>query len=112
MPGVDIKKDDTVKVIAGKDIGHQGRVVRVVPDKGKVLVEGAGRAKKHTRTGAKRSKGSTQALQQGGIIDMEQLIDISNVLVVCRTCNKATRVGHRIDAGHKSRMCRKCGADL
>jgi len=111
MPGVDIKKDDTVKVIAGKDLGHQGRVVRVDPDKRKVLVEGAARAKKHTRTGGKKSR-SGQQLQQGGIIDMEQLIDISNVQVICKTCNKPTRVGHRIDAGHKSRMCKKCGADL
>jgi large subunit ribosomal protein L24 len=111
MPGVDIKKDDTVKVIAGKDLGHQGRVVRVDPDKRKVLVEGAGRAKKHTRTGSKRST-SGQTLQQGGIIDVEQLIDISNVQVVCKTCNKATRVGHRVDAGHKARICKKCGADL
>jgi large subunit ribosomal protein L24 len=78
MPGVDIKKDDTVKVIAGKDIGHQGRVVRVDPDRGRVLVEGAGRAKKHTRTGQKRST-SGQTLQQGGIIDVAQLIDISNL---------------------------------
>jgi large subunit ribosomal protein L24 len=112
MPGVDIRKDDTVKVISGKDVGHQGRVVRVDPVKGRVLVEGAARAKKHTRTGAKRSKGSTQALQQGGIIDMEQLIDISNVQVVCRTCNRATRVGHRVESGNKFRVCRKCGADL
>ena len=112
MPGVDIKKDDNVKVISGKDVGHQGRVVRVDPSKGKVLVEGAARAKKHTRTGAKRSKGSTQALQQGGIIDMEQLIDISNVQVVCKTCNKATRVGHRMESGNKFRTCKKCGADL
>ena len=112
MPGVDIKKDDTVRVISGTDLGHQGRVVRVDPVKGRVLVEGAARAKKHTRTGAKRSKGSNQALQQGGIIDMEQLIDISNVQLVCKTCNKATRVGHRIEAGSKARVCKKCGADL
>ena len=50
-------KGDTVKVIAGKDVGHQGRVVHVDPRKGKVLVEGAGRARKHTRTGSKRSTG-------------------------------------------------------
>jgi large subunit ribosomal protein L24 len=111
MPGVDIRKDDTVKVIAGKEVGHQGRVIRVDPRKGRILVDGAGRARKHTRTGSKRSA-SGQALQQGGIIDMEQPIDISNVQVVCKTCNKATRVGHRVDDGHKARMCKKCGADL
>jgi len=111
MPGVDIKKDDTVKVIAGKDVGHQGRVVRVDPDKGRVLVEGAARAKRHTRTGSKRST-SGQQLQQGGIIDMEQLIDISNVQLVCKSCGKATRVGHREESGSKFRVCKKCGADL
>jgi large subunit ribosomal protein L24 len=112
MPGVDIRKDDTVKVIAGKDLGHQGRVVHVDPRKGRVLVEGAARAKKHTRTGSKRST-SGQSLQQGGIIDMEQMIDISNVQVVCKTCNKSTRVAHRVDDdGHKARVCKQCGADL
>jgi large subunit ribosomal protein L24 len=111
MPGVDIRKDDTVKVIAGKELGHQGRVIRVDPRKGRILVEGAGRARKHTRTGSKRST-SGQTLQQGGIIDMEQLIDISNVQLVCKTCNKPTRVGHRVDEGHKARVCKKCGADL
>jgi large subunit ribosomal protein L24 len=111
MPGVDIRKEDTVKVIAGKDVGHQGRVVRVDPRKGLVLVEGAGRARKHTRTGSKRST-SGQTLQQGGIIDMEQPIAISNVQVVCKTCNKPTRVGHRVDSGHKARVCKQCGADL
>ena len=112
MPGVDIKKDDTVKVISGKDLGHQGRVVRVDPVKRKVLVEGAARAKKHTRTGAKRSKGSTQALQQGGIIDMEQMIDISNVQVVCNSCGKASRVGHRMEGDVKVRFCRRCESEL
>ena len=112
MPGVNIKKDDTVKVIAGKDLGHQGRVVRVDPVKRRVLVEGAARARRHTRTGSKRST-SGQQLQQGGIIDMEQLIDISNVQIVCRACGRPTRVGHRVEVdGTKVRICRKCGEDL
>jgi large subunit ribosomal protein L24 len=111
MPGVDIKKDDTVKVISGKDAGHQGRIVRVMPDKGRVMVEGAARAKKHTRTGAKRST-SGQRLQQGGIIDTELFIDISNVQLVCKSCNRATRVGHRVEDGVKTRVCKHCGAVL
>jgi large subunit ribosomal protein L24 len=110
MPGVDIKKDDTVKVISGKDVGHQGRVIRVIPDRGRVLVEGAARAKKHTRTGSKRSVSGTR-LQQGGIIDTELAIDISNVQLVCRSCNRATRVGHRVEDGVKTRVCKRCGAD-
>jgi large subunit ribosomal protein L24 len=111
MPGVDIHKDDTVKVIAGKDVGHQGRVIRVVPDRGRVLVEGAARAKRHQMTRGKRSASGSQ-LQQGGIIDKELFIDISNVQIVCKTCSRATRVGHRVDSGVKVRVCKKCGAEL
>jgi large subunit ribosomal protein L24 len=112
MPGVDIKKDDQVRVMNGKSRGHQGRVIRVLPREGRVMVEGAAMAKKHTRTSGKRSA-SGQALQQGGIIDTEQFIDISNVQIVCRACGQPTRVGHRVEAdGTKVRICRKCGEDL
>ncbi|HZD80000.1 MAG TPA: 50S ribosomal protein L24 [Actinomycetota bacterium] len=112
MPGVDIKKDDTVRVMTGKSRGHTGRVIRVVPDKGRVLVEGAALAKKHQRTQGRRSTGGQQ-LEQGGIIDTELPIDISNVQIVCRSCGQPTRVGHQVNAdGTKSRICRKCGAEL
>ena len=112
MPGVDIKKDDQVRVMNGKSRGHQGRVIRVLPREGRVMVEGAAIAKKHQRTQGKRSQSGSQ-LQQGGIIDTEQFIDISNVQIVCRSCGKPTRVGHRIEAdGTKIRICRKCGEDL
>ena len=112
MPGVDIKKDDQVRVMNGKSRGHTGRVIRVLPREGRVMVEGAAMAKKHTRTQGKRSQSGSQ-LQQGGIIDTESFIDISNVQLVCRSCGKPTRVGHRIEAdGTKVRMCRKCEEDL
>jgi large subunit ribosomal protein L24 len=112
MPGVDIKKDDTVQVMAGKSRGHTGRVIRVIPTEGRVMVEGAAMAKKHTRTQGKRSTSGSQ-LQQGGIIDTETFIDISNVQLVCRSCGKPTRVGHRVEVdGTKVRICRKCGEDL
>jgi large subunit ribosomal protein L24 len=111
MPGVDIKKDDNVRVISGKDVGHTGRVVRVQPDKGRVLVEGAARAKRHTQRSAKRSKSGSQ-LQQAGIMDIEQFIDISNVQIVCKTCNRPTRVGHRSEGDVKVRVCKRCGAEL
>jgi large subunit ribosomal protein L24 len=112
MPGVNIRKDDTVKVMTGKSRGHTGRVIRVVPGEGRVMVEGAAMAKKHQRTQGKRSASGSQ-LQQGGIIDTELFIDISNVQVVCRSCGKPTRVGYRIEAdGTKVRICRKCGEDL
>ena len=112
MPGVNIRKDDTVKVMTGKSAGHTGRVIRVLPREGRVMVDGAGMAKKHQRTSGKRSASGSQ-LQQGGIIDTEQLIDISNVQPVCRSCGKPTRVGHRVeDDGTRVRICRKCGEDL
>jgi large subunit ribosomal protein L24 len=112
MPGVDIKKDDNVRVMAGKSRGHTGRVIRVIPTEGRVMVEGAAMAKKHTRTQGKRSTSGSQ-LQQGGIIDTETFIDISNVQIVCKSCGKPTRVGHRLEGdGTKMRVCRRCGEDL
>ena len=112
MPGVNIRKDDTVKVLTGKSAGHTGRVIRVMPREGRVMVEGAGMAKKHQRTTGKRSTSGSQ-LQQGGIIDTEQFLDISNVQLVCPSCGKSTRIGHRIEGdGTKVRVCKRCGADL
>jgi large subunit ribosomal protein L24 len=113
MPGIDIKKDDTVRVMNGKSRGHTGRVIRVFPRDGRVLVEGGNMAKKHQRSTGKRSRGSTQQLQQGGIIDTEMPLSISNVQVVCRSCGQPTRVGHRVKAdGTKVRICRKCESEL
>jgi len=103
MP-VSIRKDDEVQVIHGKDRGSRGRVVRVLPKEGRVMVEGIARAKKHSRPSKQR--------QQGGIIDIEQFVDISNLALVCKSCGQATRVGHRIEDGKKTRVCRKCESDL
>jgi large subunit ribosomal protein L24 len=111
MAGVDIKKDDNVKVLTGKDRGKEGRVVRVDPAKRRVMVDGVALAKKHQRSSGKRSS-SGQQLQQGGIIDVEMFIDISNVQVVCSSCGRPTRVGHRIDGDKKVRICRRCEAEL
>jgi large subunit ribosomal protein L24 len=104
MPGVSIRKDDEVQVLSGKDRGRRGRVVRVLPREGRIMVEGVARAKKHSRPSKKR--------QQGGIIDVELFVDISNVQVVCRSCGQPTRVGYRIDGDDKVRICRKCEAEL
>ena len=101
---VSIKKGDEVQVMTGKDRGLKGRVVNVLPRENRVMVEGVARAKKAAKPSKKR--------QQGGIIDIEQFIDISNVAVVCKSCNKPTRVGHRFEDGTKFRICPKCGADL
>ncbi len=104
MAGVNIKKDDNVMVMTGKDRGKTGRVVRVMPKDGRVMVEGVARAKRHTRPSQKN--------RQGGIMEQELPIDISNVQIVCRHCGRPTRVGHRLEGDLKLRMCRKCGGDL
>ena len=112
MPGVDIHKDDEVRVMNGKDRGRTGRVVHVLPREGKVMVEGVARAKRHTRMSGKRSR-SGQQLQQAGIIERELFVDISNVQLVCKSCGQPTLVGHLVqDDGKKVRICRKCEAKL
>ncbi|HLB39986.1 MAG TPA: 50S ribosomal protein L24 [Actinomycetota bacterium] len=111
MSGVDIKKDDLVRVIAGKDRGKEGRVVRVMPGEGRVMVDGVAMAKRHQRTGAKRTR-TGQQLNQGGIIDIETYVDISNIQLVCPGCHQLTRVGHRSTDEGKVRFCRKCEAVL
>jgi large subunit ribosomal protein L24 len=97
-----IKKDDFVKVIAGKDRGKQGRVLRVFPKEGRLTVERLGMIKRHTRP--------SQQMQQGGIIEREGKIHLSNVILVCTRCQRGVRVGHRrLEDGKKVRICRRCG---
>ena len=112
MATVDIKKDDLVRVIAGKDKGKEGRVVRVLPGEGRVMVDGVALAKKHSRSTGKRSRRGSQQLQQGGIIDIETFVDISNVQIVCGSCGKLARIGHRDEGDRKVRICRSCEAEL
>jgi len=107
---IDIKKEDTVKVITGRDKGKTGRVLRVDRESGRLLVEHVMMIKRHTRPNpAKQIK--------GGIAERESMIAASNVQVVCPGCNKAGRVAHHIDAiaggkTRRSRVCRKCGQTL
>jgi large subunit ribosomal protein L24 len=101
---VDIRKNDTVKVITGKDKGKQGRVLRVMPDKGRVLVEHIGVVKKHVRP-------NPQKRVKGGIAEQESAVSISNVMLVCGTCGPV-RVGHEVLGDKKVRICRKCGTIL
>ena len=99
-----LKKGDRVKVIAGKDLGKDGVIMRVIPEKDKVIVEGVNIAKKHQRP--------TRATMQGGIIDKDMPLHASNVALICGSCG-ATRIGYRYDeAGKKIRVCRKCKGDL
>jgi large subunit ribosomal protein L24 len=111
MPTVHIKKDDLVRVVTGKDRGKEGRVVRVLPREGRVMVDGVAMAKRHQRAQG-RARGSNRAIEQGGIIDVETFIDISNVMIVCPSCGRPTRVGHRVDDERKVRICRRCEAEL
>ena len=99
-----LKKGDEVEVLAGKDLGKRGAVMRVLPASGKVIVDRVNIAKKHQKP--------TKATMQGGIIDKEMPINASNVGIVCAKCHKATRIGYRFEAGKKIRVCRKCGGDL
>jgi large subunit ribosomal protein L24 len=100
-----IKKNDFVKVIAGKDSGKQGKVLRVFPQDGRLTVERVNMIKRHTRP--------TRQLQQGGIIEREGKIHISNVMLVCSKCDRGVRVGHRmLEDGKKVRNCRRCGEIL
>ena len=96
-----VKKDDLVMVIAGKDKGKTGKVLRVIPDKGRVLVENLNIIKRHTRP--------TQANSEGGIIEKEAAIAISNVQLLCKSCNKPARTGIRVlEDGSKARFCKQC----
>ena len=105
MAGLNVKKGDRVKVIAGKDKGKEGEVIRALPQKGRVVVEKVNMIKKAQRP--------TQANPQGGIMSMEAPINVSNVMLVCPSCGKPTRVGHGKDAeGKKTRICKKCGAQF
>jgi large subunit ribosomal protein L24 len=105
---VSIRKNDEVQVISGKDRGKRGRVVNVLPRDNRVQVEGVARATKHTKVTQSRRGG----MQQGGLVEQEMYIDLSNVLVVCRHCGKATRIGHRMEEDLKVRICRKCEGEL
>jgi len=102
---VRLKKGDTVLVLAGKDAGRKGKILKVTPDKGKVTVEGINRVRKHQRP--------TRALPQGGILRIEAALDASNVMLVCGKCDRPTRIGSKILAnGEKVRCCKKCGEVL
>jgi large subunit ribosomal protein L24 len=101
---VDIRRNDNVKVMAGKDCGKEGRVLRVFPDEGRVLVEHIMTIKKHVRP-------NPQQRIQGGIAEQEAKISIANVALVCGTCGPV-RIGHEVRGDKKVRVCKKCGTTL
>jgi len=99
---MNIRKNDTVLVIAGKDRGKKGRVRFTYPSKERVLVEGINMIKRHTR--------AVRQARQAGIIEREAPLDVSNVMLLCSKCNKPARVSARfLGDGRKVRVCQVCG---
>ena len=100
-----IKKGDKVKVIAGRDIGKEGKVVRILRGEGRVVVEGVNLLKKHARQKSDK--------EQAGIVTITSPINVSNVMVVCSKCKKPSRIGWRVRKdGSKVRFCRRCEGEL
>ena len=100
-----LRKDDTVMVIAGRERGKTGKVLRVLPEKDRVLIERVNLIKRHMKP---------RGVQQpGGIVEREAAIHVSNVVPICGRCNKPTRVGsRRLEDGRAVRTCRRCGEQL
>ncbi len=97
-----IRRNDTVSVNTGKDSGKRGRVLKMLPAKNRLIVEGVNLIKRHTRPNPQRSI-------KGGIVEREAALHASNVQLVCPECGKVTRIGRRVLAdGRKVRICRKC----
>jgi large subunit ribosomal protein L24 len=102
---MDIRKNDTVVVLSGKDKGKEGKIIEVHPQDGKVIVEGVNKAKRHKKP---RKQGDP-----GGIITKETPIYASKVMRVCPKCEKPTRAAHGVAKdGSKIRVCKKCGAEI
>jgi large subunit ribosomal protein L24 len=102
MPGIHVRRGDTVAVIAGRERGKRGKVLRVLAADRRVLVEKLNMVKKHQRP--------TQKVRQGGIIEREAALALSNVLLVCGRCDRPVRTGVTILADRrKLRVCRRCG---
>lgn len=99
-----IKRNDTVKIISGKDRGKTGKVTHVFSDKHRIVVEGVNVHKRHQRAKKQGEKGQ--------IVQMPMPIDVSNAVLICSACNKPARVAKKIVGKKKVRACKKCGAEL
>ncbi len=96
-----IRKNDKIKVLVGKDRGKTGKVLMVLKDSGKLVVEGINIVSRHVKPG--------KVSKEGGIIKVEKPIAVSNAMLVCEKCGKAVRVGFSIAGGNKYRVCKNCG---
>lgn len=100
-----VRKNDTVMVIAGRERGKTGKVMRVLPERGRILIERVNLVKRHSKA---RGPGSP-----GGIVEKEAPIDISNVMIMCDRCNAPVRAGIKVEGdGARVRVCRRCGETL
>lgn len=100
-----IKKNDTVRVVAGNAKGSEGKVLKVMPEKNRIIVEKVNLIKRHTR--------QTSQSDKGGIIEKEAPVDASNVILVCPKCGKPAKTSHvRLADGRKVRRCKKCNETL
>ena len=100
----DIRRNDTVRVITGRDKGKEGRVLRVFPDDGKILVEHVSMVKKNIRPNPQKNI-------KGGVAEQESRIALSNVMLMCPACGPV-RIGHQKQGDRKVRVCKKCGVTL
>jgi large subunit ribosomal protein L24 len=107
MAGLKIRRGDNVRVMTGKDSGKEGRILAVFPSDSRIIVEGVNIIKRHMKLRAARGRSG----QEGGIIQKEAPVHVSNVQIVCPSCGP-TRVGYKLSDGTKTRVCRKCGGEL
>jgi len=97
-----VRKGDRVMVVAGKEKGKAGKVLKVLPKKSRLVIEKVNMVKRHTKP--------SKTVGKGGIVEKEGPIHISNVMAMCDKCNEATRMGHkRLEDGRIARVCKKCG---
>ncbi|HSW38103.1 MAG TPA: 50S ribosomal protein L24 [Acidobacteriota bacterium] len=102
MPRVHVKKNDLVYVLSGKNHGKTGKVLKVLAEKNRAIVEGVNYIQKHTKPNPQRNV-------KGGILPKESPIHLSNLMLVCKRCNKRARVGLSVDrSGKKTRVCKNC----
>lgn len=99
-----IKKGDTVKIMQGKEKGNTGKVLRIMPKDGRILVEGLNLYKKNVKPKKQGEKGQ--------IVTIPRSLNASNAMLVCPACGKATRVGAVVENDKKVRVCKKCGARI
>jgi large subunit ribosomal protein L24 len=103
-----IKVGDTVEVISGNDRGFTGRVRIALPKENRIIVEGINIVRKHQRPMPSRGGGGRA---EGGIVELEAPIDVSNVMLICPSCDERSRVAYKYgESGEKARICKKCGA--